>query len=181
MGIALSAIPLVGGFDAATSDKTFFTTGVPELDRAMGGGILPGSFLAVIGPRQSGKSAFLMHLAKANGIVDAHAMNTGPTDMLSILERTDGKHIGSLMLDAPEPSTDKEREEMEKNPDLRDAFLTRWFTRTREVVQESGGLFAVSAWGTAAASINSNWMKIPDYVIRADESAYTLIKTQAMQ
>jgi hypothetical protein len=183
MGVALSAIPLVGGFDAPSnspgSGKQFFTTGVAALDRELGGGILPGSFVAVIGPRRSGKSAFLMRLAKGNGIVDAHAMNTGLTDMLSIMERADGRHIGSLMLDAAEPSTDKERQDMETNPAARQAFLTRWFTRTREVVRESGGLFAVSAWAEAEMAIDSSWMKIADYVICTNEFTCTLMRSQS--
>jgi hypothetical protein len=177
MGVALAAVPLVGGHDAKPADKKFFSTGLPDLDCSLGGGMLPGSFLAVIGPRGSGKTALLLRLAQANGIVDSHAMNTGASDMLSILERADGKHIGSLMLDAAEPSTDKERQDMEQNPNARDAFLTRWFRRTREVVRESGGLFVISAWGTSETSTDSAWMQFPDYVISAEQSAYCLIKS----
>ena len=104
-------------------------------------------------------------------------MNAGGSDMLSIMERPDGTHIGSLMIDAAEPSTDKEKEDMERDPNVRDAFLTRWFRRTREVVQESGGLFVISAWGTSGGSSGSAWMNFPDYVIRANESAYRIIKS----
>jgi hypothetical protein len=176
MGVALSAVPLVGGFDGKTAHGRLFLTGLPDIDRALGGGMVPGSFLAVIGPQGSGKTAFLMRVAKANGIVDSHAMHTGTSDMLSIVERADGKHVGSLMLDAGEPSTDQEKQNMQQDPIARDAFLTRWFQRTREVVQESGGLFAISAWGTSGDSSSSQWMKQPDYVIRAVGSSYSIIK-----
>jgi hypothetical protein len=178
MGVALSAVPLVGGFDDKSIGKKFFSTGLADLDGSLGGGMLPGSFLAVVGPRGSGKTAFLLRLAKANGIVDAHAMNTGASDMLSILERADGKHVGSLMLNAAEPSTDKEKQDMERDPKARDAFLTRWFRRTREVVQESGGLFVISAWVTPDFSSNSSWVSLPDYVIHANNSTYSVIKSR---
>lgn len=181
MGVALSAVSLIGGFDGKPAGGRFFSTGVADLDRSLGGGMLPGSFLAVVGPRGSGKTAFLLRLAKANGIVDAHAMNAGGSDMLSIMERPDGTHIGSLMIDAAEPSTDKEKEDMERDPNVRDAFLTRWFRRTREVVQESGGLFVISAWGTSGDSSSSLWMNFPDYVIRANESAFSIIKFPGAQ
>lgn len=178
MGVALSAVPLVGGIDASPEGKKFFSTGLADLDKSLGGGMLPGSFLAVIGPRGSGKTAFLLRLAKANGIVDAHPMNAGGSDMLSILERADGKHVGSLMLDAAEPSTDKEKQDMERDPNARDAFLTRWFRRTREVVQESGGLFVISACVTPDFSSNSSWVSLPDYVIHANNSTYGIIKSR---
>jgi hypothetical protein len=176
MGVALAAVPIIGEADGKPVDRRFFSTGLTDLDRSLGGGMRRGSFLAVIGPRGSGKTAFLLRLAKANGIVDAHPMNTGTSDMLSILERVDGKHVGSLMLDAAEPSTDQERLDMANNPAARDAFLVRWFRRTWEVVQESGGLFVISAWGTSGSSLNSPWMSFPDYIIRADESEYRIIK-----
>jgi len=181
MGVALSAVPLVGGFDALPAGKKLFSTGLPDLDRSLGGGMPHGSFLAVIGPRGSGKSALLLRVAKANGIVDSHAMNTGGTDMLSIVERADGKHVGSLMLNAEEPSTDKEKADMKSDPAARDAFLTRWFRRTGEVVRESGGLFVVSACGTSETISHPAWLNIPDYVIRADDSAYSVIKSPAFQ
>jgi hypothetical protein len=177
MGVALSAVSLVGGFDASPEGKSLFSTGVADLDRALGGGMAPGSFLAVIGPAGSGKTAFLMRVAKANGIVDAHAMNAGSSDMLSIMQRPDGKHVGSLMLNAAEPSTDKEKADMERDPGARDAFLTRWFRRTWEVVQESGGLFVISAWGTCGDSASPAWMSHPDYVIGANESTYRIVKS----
>jgi hypothetical protein len=176
MGVALSAVPLIGGFDVSSLDRKVFPTGHADLDASLGGGLAHGSFLAVVGPPGSGKSAFLLRLAKANGILDAHAMNAGGSDMLSIMERADGTHVGSLMLDAAEPSTDLEKRDMERNPAARDAFLTRWFRRTREVVRESGGLFVISAWGTSDHSTGSGWIDIPDYLISAKESAYTIIR-----
>jgi hypothetical protein len=180
MGVALAAVPLVGGMDAGPSGPKLFSTGQADLDGALGGGIKPGSFVALIGPPGSGKTAFMLRLAKANGIADSHAMNTGGSDMLSIVERADGKHIGSVMLNAPEPSTPKEIADMQRDPAARDAFLTRWFRRSREIVQESGGLFMVSAWGTQEGGGHSNWMSIPDYIIRADQSACSLIKAEGV-
>ena len=177
LGVALSAVPLVGGFDAAPAGRKFFSTGLADLDRSLGGGMLPGSFLAVIGPRGSGKTAFMLHLAKANGIVNAHAVNAGGSDMLSIMVRSDGKHIGSLMVDAAEPSTDKEKEDMNRDPNARDVFLTRWFRRTREVVRESGGLFVISAWDHSGSSPSAAWMNLPDYVIRANGFTYSIIRS----
>jgi hypothetical protein len=176
MGVALSAVPLIGGLNSAPQGKKLFSTGIPDLDRDLGGGIHPGSFVAVIGPHRSGKTAFLLRLAKANGIADPHAMNTGASDMLSIMERADGKYVGSLMLDAAEPATDQERRDMDQSPNARHAFLTRWFRRTWEVVQESGGLFAISAWGTSEDCATAPWMSFPDYVIRAQDSTYGIIK-----
>ncbi len=39
--------------------KKLFSTGVADLDASLNGGMPPGSFLAVIGPRGSGKTAFI--------------------------------------------------------------------------------------------------------------------------
>jgi len=180
MGVALSAVPLIGGFDAkpaGSAGEKFFSTGVAELDAALGGGMRDGTFMAVVGPRGSGKTAFLVNLAKANGLIDAHSMNAGGSDMLSIMARRDGTHIGSLMLDAAEPSTDKEKEDMARDPSARHDFLMRWFRRTHEIVRESGGLFVISAWGTSDDATKAPWMGFPDYIIRADKSAYSILKS----
>jgi hypothetical protein len=180
MGVALSAVPLVGGFEAkaaASAGTKFFSTGVADLDATLGGGMRDATFLAVVGPRGSGKTAFLLNLAKANGLIDAHSMNAGGSDMLSIMARTDGTHVGSLMLDAAEPSTDKEKQDMAADPAARHEFLSRWFRRTHEIVQESGGIFVISAWGTQGDPSTAAWMAYPDYVVRADNGAYSLIKS----
>ena len=177
MGVALSAVPLVGGFAEKPTVRTFFSTGLIGLDAELGGGMAKGSCLAVVGPRGSGKTAFMLNLAKANGILDAHSMNQGTSDMLSIMHRTDGTEVGSLMLDAAEPSTDQEKQDMEKDPAARDAFLTRWFRRSREIVRESGGLFVISALGTTGDSSTPLWMSATDYIILADQSAFRLIKS----
>ena len=180
MGFAMSAVPLIGSFEgkpALQPGRKFFSTGVPDLDASLGGGMRDGTFMAVVGPRGSGKSAFLLNLAKASGLIDAHSMNTGCSDMLSIMARQDGTHIGSLMLNAAEPSTDKEKQDMARDPKARHDFLTRWFRRTHEIVGESGGIFIISAWGTDNDSDKSPWMAFPDYVIRADNSAYSILKS----
>jgi hypothetical protein len=178
LGVALSAVPLVGGFDARPEGKRFFSSGLADLDRALGGGIRPGSFVAVVGPPGSGKSAFLLRLAKANGIVDPHPMNTGGSDMLSIMERENNTHIGSLMLNSAEPATDAEELAMKLEPNARDRFLARWFARTKQIVDESGGLFVISAWGTTADS-TSAWTAHPDYIIGAADSGYRILKSPA--
>lgn len=164
MGAALAAVPLLGQLPADAAGEKIFSTGSPELDRALAGGIRHGSVLAVLGPRGSGKTAFLLKLAQANGIMDAYPIGTGTSDMLSIMEREDGSHVGSLMLDAAEPATTAERAAMAQDPAARDAFLTRWLQRTAEVTHESGGLFAISVCTSAAAG-PSGWLAHPDYVI----------------
>lgn len=176
-GGALAAIPLVGNLSADRLAANVFPTGWPEIDRALQGGIRHGSLLVVVGPRGSGKSQFLIQLAKTNGIIDAHAMNQGTSDMLSIMRHRDGKYIGTIMTNGVEPSTDKERADMDADPQARDAFLTRWFARTKEVLRESGGVFALTVDGQiATTTVKPSWMSIPDYVVQANGSTYQLIK-----
>jgi PAXNEB protein len=176
MGAALAAVPLVGDLPATSTGEKRFSTGSPELDHSLGGGLRLGTFLAVAGARSSGKTAFFLRLAKANGILDAHPMSTGTSDMLSVMEREDGKYIGSLMLDCVEPSTDKEREAMDCDPAARDAFLSRWFQRTREVTHASGGIFAISVCQPIDASAAPAWLGIPDYVITVNQSTASVLK-----
>ena len=176
MGVALSAVPLIGVLGEKLLRAGHFSTGLSDMDHAIGGGVAPGSFVAIVGPRGGGKTAFILNLARANGIVDAHTMNTGSSDMLSIMQRSDGSHVGSLLLDAAEPSSDQEKGDIDRDPGARDEFLTRWFKRSREVVRESGGLFVVSAWGTSSAPASASWMMFPDYIVHAGGSAYTVVK-----
>ena len=178
VGGALAAIPLLRALPSDSATELRFPTGTHDIDDALGGGMRQGSLLVVIGPRGSGKSDFLLRLAKTNGIADAHAVNQGASDMLSIMERHDGQHIGSIVLNGVEPSTDKERADMERDPQARDAFLTRWFRRSKEILRESGGIFALTIsepLGTGATTVN--WMTLPDYVIQAENSTYRVIKS----
>jgi len=171
MGVALAATPLVGQLNAlAATGELRYSTGDTALDRELGGGMREGSFLAIVGPSKSGKSAFLTRLAMANGIPDAHPMNVpGGSDQLSIMKRPDGKHIGSLMLDGHQPWTDKERDAMATDENARHAFLARWFQRTRDVVRESGGLYALSvSHAIQNGDADPEWMRVPDYVIRIE-------------
>ena len=175
---ALAAIPLLRKVPSGDPAKIHFTTGLAEIDHALGGGIPERSLLVIIGPRGSGKSDFLLRLAKANGIADAHAVNQGASDMLSIMKRHDGQHIGSIVLNGVEPSTDKERADMERDPQARDAFLTRWFRRSKEILRESGGIFALTVCEPLATSTTTpNWMTLPDYIIQAESSTYRVIKS----
>ena len=175
-GGAVAAIPLLRAAGCPT--ETVFPTGCAEVDRALRGGMRHGSLLAVIGPRGSGKTDFLVRLAKTNGIVDGHAMNRGTSDMLSIMQRHDGRYIGSIVMNGVEPSTDKERADMERDPQARDAFLTRWFRRTKEVLRESGGIFALTVSEPLVTSATTaNWMTLPDYIIQAESSTYRVIKS----
>jgi hypothetical protein len=175
MGVALAAAPLAGDLGFTSKAEKFFSTGSPELDGELGGGMKSGSFLAVVGPRGCGKTSFFLRLGKANGIVDSYSMRAGTSDMLSIMERQDGRFIGSLMLDAAEPSTDREKAGMQAGAAARDAFLARWFERTREVTHESGGLFAISVCQSAEIAVNAAWLKIPDYVIAVSGPTARLI------
>jgi hypothetical protein len=177
MGTALAAIPLMGDVASGVLGDKIFSTGSPELDQAMGGGLRSGTVLAVVGPRCSGKTAFLLRLAKANGIMDAYPMSAGTSDMLSIMEREDGKHIGSLMLNAAEPSTDTERADMQHHPAARNAFLARWFKRTQEVTRESGGLFAISVCESLAGPAEPTWLDFPDYIITVNQSTGSIYKS----
>lgn len=172
MGAALAAIPLAGDLASGAAGEKRLRTGSPELDSALGGGIPMGRVLVVIGPRGSGKSAFMRRLAEANGITDLHLVRGGTSDMLSIMEREDGRYIGALMLDAPEPATPTERTAMEASPAARHAFLTRWFTRSRDVVHESGGGGGVMALSACAdPDATAEWMQIPDYIITVSASS----------
>jgi hypothetical protein len=175
MGVAMSAVPLVGPVHASPTGERVFLTGSPDLDRALGGGIRLGTLSAVIGPRGSGKTDFLFRLAKANGVGDAYTMNVGGSDMLSIMEREDGQFIGSLIINGPEPATDKERADMERDPKLRSAFLNRWFTRTRDVLHDSGGIMIISVRESPADAAGEPWLKIPDYVISVTHSGCALV------
>jgi len=178
-GVA-AALPLLNALPAARPSRGVFPTGDAAIDRALGGGLRPGSLLVVAGPRGGGKTAFLTRLARANGIVDAHAMDRGTSDMLSIMRRGDGQHIGSVLLNGAEPSTDREVADMQREPAARDAFLARWFRRTREVLNDSGGIFALTALAPdAAAAERSAWAAVPDCVVWAEGSAYRLINPAA--
>jgi hypothetical protein len=170
MSAAMAAVPLLGDVQTGPTGTKIFSTGSREIDQSLGGGLRLGTVLAVVGPRGSGKSAFMLRLAKANGIMDAYPMGAGTSDMLSIMEREDGKHIGSLMLDAAEPATDTEWEDMNRDAGARDAFLSRWFKRTRDVTHESGGLFAISVCESLDGSAKPAWLDVPDYVITVSQS-----------
>jgi hypothetical protein len=175
-GVAVAAVPLINALPAE-SPASLFPTGSADVDRALNGGMRHGTLLVVIGPRGSGKTDFLYRLAKTNGILDAHVVNQGTSDMLSIMQRHDGQFIGSIVLNGHEPSTDKECADMECDPHARDAFLTRWFRRTKEVLSESGGIFALTVSGQIAANApNAGWMSLPDYIIQAEGSTYKVIK-----
>jgi len=177
-GSALASIPLLRALPLSPGKAIHFLTGVAEVDQAIGGGVREGSLLVVIGPRGSGKSDFLLRLAKTNGIADAHAINQGGSDMLSIMKRHDGQHIGSIVLNGVEPSTDKERADMERDPQARDAFLTRWFRRSKEILRESGGIFALTVCEPLITqTATPNWMLLPDYIIQAQNSTYRVIKS----
>jgi hypothetical protein len=175
-GGALAAIPLIGNLPPGRPASNLFSTGWPEIDGALNGGMRHGSLLVVVGPQHSGKTDFMLRLAKTNGIIDAHAINKGTSDMLSIMRRHDGQYIGSVMLNAMEPSTDKERADMERDPQARDAFLTRWFRRTKEVLGESGGIFALTVDGQVTTTAKPSWMSLPDYVVQAQGSTHQVIK-----
>ena len=175
-GAALAAIPLMDDTSRAAVGERLFSTGSAELDRSLGGGLRLGSVLAVVGPRGSGKTAFLLRLAKANGILDSYPMGKGASDMLSIVEREDGRYVGSVMLDAAEPSTDLERANMEQVDGSRDRFLSRWFGRTRDVISTSGGLFVISVCEPVTEARRSAWASIPDYVISVEASTGSLLK-----
>jgi hypothetical protein len=175
---ALAAIPLLRKLPSGDPAQLHFPTGLAEIDSALGGGMRQGSLLVVIGPRGSGKSDFLLRLAKTNGIADAHPINQGASDMLSIMQHHDGQHIGSIVLNGVEPSTDKERADMERDPQARDAFLTRWFRRSKEILRESGGIFALTiSEPLATGTTTLTWMTLPDYIIQAESSTYRLIKS----
>lgn len=176
-GGALAAVPLIGALPASRPSEMLFPTGWADVDRALRGGMRHGSLLVVIGPRGSGKTDFLVRLATSNGIADAHAVNQGMSDMLSIMQRPDGQYIGTIVLNGVEPSTDKERAEMQRDPQGRDSFLTRWFRRTKELLHESGGIFALTVEGAAATHpASAAWMAYPDYIIEAEGSTYRVIK-----
>ncbi|MEO6435987.1 MAG: hypothetical protein ABIP55_09525, partial [Tepidisphaeraceae bacterium] len=140
------------------------------------GGMRTGMLMVVIGPGGGGKSEFMRRLAQANGVMDTHAMNSGGSDQFSLMRRRpDGQYVGCLLLNGPEPATDKERADMENAPGARNAFLTRWFKRTHEVLHESGGIFVISVRGTPLT--DATWAKIPDYIVSADQAAYRVLKS----
>ena len=55
---------------AATADsgQQRFSTGIPPLDRALGGGLLPGSLTMVVGATGIGKTQFAMHFCQAGQV-----------------------------------------------------------------------------------------------------------------
>ncbi|GEM_PF-3787482 len=171
-GAGVSVAALMPGMEAAAAKgEERFSTGFPDLDAAIGGGLRGGTLTVVIGPEKSGKTAFLYKLAKANGVMDASHMGKGRSDMLSIM-RQQGKAVGHLMSDSEEPATEVERLLMASNPSARNAFLHRWFKRTQEVLRESGGIFVFSVVGTYDATPNPNWLEVPEYVIALDGSRW---------
>jgi hypothetical protein len=176
VGTGLSAMALMPRMDLlAATTATSFSTGYPALDQALRGGLRPGTLTVVIGPRSSGKTAFLYRLAKANGVMDATPISRGTCDMLSIMEHN-GKPIGHLMSDIEEPWTDQERAAIALDSAAHDAFLFRWFQRTREVLQDSGGIFVFSILGTCDALPTPNWTELPDYIVALDGSSWKALK-----
>jgi hypothetical protein len=167
MGAALAAIPWIGEVSAANSPSSLFPTGSAKVDDALVGGLRAGTLLVVLGPDGDGKSGFLLRMAEVNGVTQMHAMNSGNSDMLSLMQRPDGQRTGCLVLNGPEPATDKEHADMQRDPNARNTFLTRWFTRARDVVRESGGIMAIRV--QAAPDMTTGWISIPDYVVCADE------------
>src|SRR6266487_1496053 len=108
MGVALSAVPWLENAPAAERTPVLMPTGWPEIDKALGGGMRSGTFMVVLGDEHSGKSEFMKRLAQVNGVADMHTMNSGSSDMFSLTRRPDGQYAGCLMLNSPEPMTEKE-------------------------------------------------------------------------
>ena len=169
MGAALAVVPWVGHVSAAAPAQEVFSTGSAKVDRALGGGVRAGSLIVVADAAGGGggESGFLARMAHVNGVPDVHAMTAGTADMLSLMQRPDGQRTGCLLLNSPEPITDKELADVARDPKARDAFLSRWFRRSREVVRESGGIMAIRV--RAEPTSNADWISIPDYVVTADE------------
>ena len=178
MGAAIPLTTCVSDTSAADSTPSFFKTGCPQIDRALGGGLRHGTLLVVIGSPGSGKSDFLIRLAKSNGIVDAHAMNRGASDMLSISRRPDGQYIGSIVLNCVEPTTEQDRLSGARDPTARDAFLSRWFKRSKDILRESGGIFALTVEAQLEGGMPhlAAWTAHPDYIVQAEGHTYRLIK-----
>ena len=176
VGTGLSIVALMPRIDVlAGNTAPLFSTGYAMLDQALHGGLRPGTLTVVIGPRGSGKTAFLHRLAQANGVMDATLMGQGSSDMLSIMHHN-GKPVGHLMSDAAEPWTDQERAAIAQDSAAHHAFFHRWFKRTREVLQNSGGIFVFSILGTCDTVPTPNWTEIPDYIIALDGSSWTAVK-----
>jgi hypothetical protein len=175
MSAAIAAIPLTAERSNAAAAEKGFASGSPELGKELGGGIRADSVVVVVGPRGSGKTAFFLRMAKANGIRDVYPMGAGTSDMLSIVTREDRTHVGSVMLDAAEPAAEQERTQMARDAAARDAFLSRWFQRTREVMRRSGGLMAISLC-EASAGGPQGWVEIPDYVIRVSQGTCSIVR-----
>lgn len=171
-----SAAP-VNSEPGVESGPAVYPTGCVQIDRALHGGIRDGSLLVVIGPAGSGKTDFVLRMATANGIANVYPANRGTSDMLSIVRSRDGRCIGSAMSNGTEPSTDKEQADIRRDPAARDAFLTRWFRRTKEVLRESGGIFVLTVRdeiGPTAAS--AGWRAYPDVAVQAEGSQYRVIQ-----
>ena len=164
-----------GDLVAAGPAQKLFPTGCSDVDRALHGGMRTRTLMVVVGPPGSGKSDFLRRMAEMNGVSQVHAMNAGNSDMFSLTQRPDGKHLGCLLLNGPEPTTDKEHADMTRDPGARTAFFSRWFKRARDVVLESGGIMVISV--REKTRRDAEWMAIPDYVVSADEAVYSVIKS----
>lgn len=183
MGAALAVVPWVGGVghvSAAASAGEVFSTGSAKVDRALGGGVRAGSLIVVADAadaadadlagdaRNDTNSGLLARMAEVNGVSQVHSMNAAAgSDMLSLMRSPGGQRTGCLLVGAPEPSTDKEQADMQRDPGARDAFLSRWFKRAQEVARESGGIMAIRV--RAAPAGNADWISIPDYVVTTDE------------
>ena len=168
IGSALTVAPWVGHVSAAArAPQTLVPTGSRRLDAALGGGIRTGSLIVIVDLAGGAKSSMLTRMAQANGVLEVHAMSSGSIDMLSLMQRADGLRMGCLVLSGPEPATTTEQADMQRHPKARDAFLTRWFKRAREVAHESGGIMAIGV--QASADDTQDWMAIPAYAVSADE------------
>lgn len=164
---ALVLAPWVGHASDAVPAQDLFSTGSPDVDHRLGGGVRVGSLLVVADDGAGDAvSRFMVRMADANGVSQVHRMTAGGSDMLSLMRLPDGRRTGCLLLNSPEPTTDKEQLDMRRDPAARDAFLSRWFRRSRDVARESGGIMAIGVHATVTR--HAGWVAIPDYLVSAD-------------
>src|SRR6478736_3585429 len=96
--------PAVPIGEVSVEDSTFRSSGVPELDRVLGGGLVPGAAILLAGEPGVGKSTLLLEVASQTARVHRRADRTGGVhDELFLAAETD---LGAVLshIEAVRPS-----------------------------------------------------------------------------
>ena len=97
--------PLLRLVDVEATDAERFSTGVPELDRVLGGGLVPASLVLVSGDPGIGKSTLLLMALRAMSSERKTILVTGEESAAQVKLRADRLGGGVAVLSSPRPTS----------------------------------------------------------------------------